>query len=330
MASPVRKRSNSGFYHVVQRGVNRFDIFEDDADRSYYLKTLQETAQMYQVEIHAWCLMSNHTHLLLRADRDSLVAVMRRLGSIYAKYFNCTHGRRGPLFEGRYRSVCVETEEQLIAVVRYIHRNPIVHEATALVGDYAWSSYREYLNGEERTCVIGMALGLFGGIAEMARIHSEEWPFERHLDIDAAGRMSDDEARSMANAILESAGIRVGVAEIGALSHDARNEAIALVKRAIACPLRQLRRLTAISLSTLRAAVEGSDADITAKMVAIDSPDPAIAFVRRLRDSDESEDMRGDRSIVAHNLKLSPLGQFGVAFGVASTRLTPWVRPALC
>ena len=92
MATKKRKRSESGFYHVFQRGVCLFDIFEDDEDRKFYLKRLVRYASELHVEIHAWCLMSNHTHLLVRAQHETLSAVMRKIGSVYARYFNKRHG----------------------------------------------------------------------------------------------------------------------------------------------------------------------------------------------------------------------------------------------
>ena len=293
MASSTRKKSESGFYHVVQRGVNHFDIFESDDDRISYLEILQEVASTYGAEIYVWCLMSNHTHLLLKASLDGLVATMRKLGSVYAKYFNKIHGRSGPLFEGRFRSVCVETDEQLIAVVRYIHRNPITHEETALAGDYAWSSYREYVNGEDGVCVKSFILDLFGGLNGFLRIHNEEWPFERHLDIDTAGRMSDEEARIMANLVLSQAGIDVSISQIGTLARDARDKAICLVKRTVGCSVRQLRRLSAISLSVICSAMKAWLPGDTCTP-PIDPPrEPALAFVRKLCSSASEMEWRG-------------------------------------
>ena len=140
MATKKRKRSESGFYHVFQRGVCLFDIFEDDEDRKFYLKRLVRYASELHVEIHAWCLMSNHTHLLVRAQHETLSAVMRKIGSVYARYFNKRHGRTGPLFEDRFGSVCVETDSQFLSVMRYIHRNPIHHEERTLMGDYPWKN----------------------------------------------------------------------------------------------------------------------------------------------------------------------------------------------
>ena len=265
MATKKRKRSESGFYHVFQRGVCLFDIFEDDEDRRFYLKRLVRYASELNVEIHAWCLMSNHTHLLVRAQHETLSAVMRKIGSVYARYFNKRHGRTGPLFEGRFGSVCVETDSQFLAVMRYIHRNPIHHEERTLMGDYPWSSYGEYVVGASETCEQALALSLFGSVDRFISFHHVEQDYkqsiERYLDIDTMGPMRDDEARLRANRVLAEAGIPVTVARLGALPHKQRDMAIALVKHSIHCSFRQLQRLTAIAFSAIRNAAQLSYGD---------------------------------------------------------------------
>lgn len=280
MATPIRKRSNSGFYHVIQLGVNHYDIFEDDEDRSFYMEALVSAARKYGATIHAWCLLSNHTHLLMKVGYEALSNVMRQLGSVYAKYFNKRHGRSGPLFGGRFTSVCIEADAQFIAVVRYIHRNPIQHEKATLLGNYAWSSYKDYQNGMEGICDTSLALDLFGGIANFVRIHKEEWPFERHLDIGATGRMSDDEARRLANVVLENAGFGVRVSNIGALAHELRNKAMLLVRKIVGCPLRQLQRLTAVPYSAIRRATSSVAEGRELSRRPPDGVNPTLVFVR--------------------------------------------------
>ena len=255
MASKPREVSKSGFYHVFHRGVDLFDIFEDDEDREFYLKRLARYAFEYGIEIHAWCLMSNHTHLLLRADHKALSELMRKLGSVYARKFNMRHHRSGPLFEGRFGSVPVETDAQYVSVVRYIHRNPVLHREKVFLGDYPWSSYGEYIAAAPVYCELGFTLSMFGSLKEFVRFHEETRDRERHLDIGTAGRMLDDEARERANCALDDAGFDVLVSRIGSLPRKLRDEAIVCVRRAIGCSLRQLQRLTGIAYSAIRVAV---------------------------------------------------------------------------
>ena len=259
MATRKREQSESGFYHVFQRGVNHFDIFEDDSDREFYVEKMRKYAAKSNVEIHAWCLMGNHVHMLLRAGIVQLSAMMRQLGSVYARFFNFRHSRSGPLFEGRFCSVCVETDAQLLSVVRYIHRNPIHHEERTLYGDYPWSSYGEYLAGGIGVCEVELAMSLFGSMAEFIRFHEAEFDGERHLDVGSTGLMGDDEARMRANRALERAGFKVATSQVGALAHELRDDAVRLLKRMVGCSIRQIQRLTSISYSAIRKAVEASD-----------------------------------------------------------------------
>ena len=261
MATKRRAQSESGIYHVFQRGVNHFDIFENDDDRQLFISYLTRYARKYNAEILAWCLMSNHVHLLVKSGHTALSNMMRALGSLYAKRFNATHGRCGALFGSRFGSVCIETEEQLVSAVRYIHRNPAHHDERSLYGTYPWSSYGEYLSTNPEICNLDLVLEVFGGIDEFVSFHEGERDYERHLDIDTIGPMGDDEARIRANAALSKAGFKISISEIGVLSKGARDRAIALVKSMVGCSLRQIQRLTAVAYSAIRVAIETADID---------------------------------------------------------------------
>lgn len=274
MATKKRERSESGFYHVYQRGVSLFSIFEDDVDREFYLERLVKYCKELGVEIHAWCLMSNHTHMLLRANLEDLSAMMRKFGSTYSKFFNARHTRTGPLFEGRFCSVCVKTDEQYVNVIRYIHRNPIRHEEAALCGGYPWSSYAEHLSAAPVTCNIDFAMSLFGSAEEFARFHGDrDGDRQRHLDVGTSGPMKDDEARRRADEALAESGFDVPVSHVGNLPRTLRDRAIAVIRETVGCSLRQLQRLTAIAYSAIRCAVgtfESSEEDQPAERETLD------------------------------------------------------------
>lgn len=259
MASKHRKQSASGFYHVYQRGVNLFDIFEDDADRAVFIKLMTHYAAECGVALFAWTLMSDHFHILLKSEFKELSAMMRKLNSVYARHFNKRHDRKGPLFQGRFESVCVENDDQFLTTVRYIHRNPVHHDETALYGTYRWSSYAEYANGIPETCEIDFVLAYFKDSDEMAHFHEKVCDWERHPDTNADGPMKDDEARKLANAVLRETGFAVGISQVGALSHNIRDQAIACVRQSIGCSMRQIQRLTAIAYSIIRKAVNRAD-----------------------------------------------------------------------
>ena len=128
--------------HVVQRGNNRVDCFRDDADFLVYLANLRELSAHLGCAVHAFCLMSNHVHLLLTpGSLDGCAALMRNLGQRYVQYFNRRHDRTGTLWEGRFRSCVAQSARYVLACYRYIELNPV---RAAMVGDplaYPWSSH---------------------------------------------------------------------------------------------------------------------------------------------------------------------------------------------
>src|SRR4030042_1544158 len=129
-------------HHVMVRGIDRAAIFKGDADREDFLSRLDELCANGAAAVYAWCLMDNHLHLAIRAGGRPLATTMRRLLTGYAMGFNRRHGRVGHLFQNRYKSVVVEEERYFLALVRYIHRNPLRAELVASVealAAYPWS-----------------------------------------------------------------------------------------------------------------------------------------------------------------------------------------------
>ena len=128
--------------HVVARGHNRQPIFKKTEDFRYFYRCLKSSTKKYALSIHAWVFMSNHIHLLVTpADRDSLSKTMQSIGRRYGHYFNKAYQRRGALWEDRYKSAVVDTENYLLSCYRYIELNPVragmVHNPEA----YPYSSY---------------------------------------------------------------------------------------------------------------------------------------------------------------------------------------------
>ncbi len=132
--------------HVTQRGVNRCAIFLDDDDRRHYLGLLRDACQRYSVAVHAYVLMDNHVHLLLGTIRvGDLSRAMHRVGHSYVQSFNARHGRSGTLWQGRFKASVVDTDDYLVAVMRYIELNPVRAAMVARPEDHAWSSVHAHL-----------------------------------------------------------------------------------------------------------------------------------------------------------------------------------------
>jgi putative transposase len=128
--------------HVVQRGNNRNACFAADADFLTYLGHLGHLSRKYECAVHAYCLMTNHVHLLLTADDASACGLlMRDLGRSYVPYFNRRYGRTGTLWEGRFRSCMAESARYVLACYRYIELNPVRADMVSVPSAYRWSSH---------------------------------------------------------------------------------------------------------------------------------------------------------------------------------------------
>lgn len=129
--------------HIVQRGNNRVQCFFADGDYAYYLFHLERLAAQFACAVHAWCLMTNHVHLLVTpSSAQACGLLMKNLGQRYAQYVNRVRGRSGTLWEGRFRSCLAQTEDYVLACYRYIELNPVRAEMVRTPGEYYWSSYR--------------------------------------------------------------------------------------------------------------------------------------------------------------------------------------------
>lgn len=128
--------------HVVQRGVDRQCCFRAEADYLVYLSALRDLSVKMQCSLHAYCLMTNHVHLLLTpSDGEACATLMRELGRRYVPYYNRRHGRTGTLWEGRFRSCLVDSREYALACHRYIDLNPVRAGMADKPSGYRWSSY---------------------------------------------------------------------------------------------------------------------------------------------------------------------------------------------
>ncbi|MCR5061278.1 MAG: transposase [Saccharofermentans sp.] len=145
-----RMKSRSGIYHVMARGTDKQIIFEDTRDYIFFRKMLFRYSKEQNISIIAYCLMSNHFHLLIKDEQGELSLFMKRLQLTYVKYFNDKYERCGHLFQDRFKSECVEDDRYLLTVFRYILNNP-VKAGICRVEDYRWSSYSDYFDEDSET-----------------------------------------------------------------------------------------------------------------------------------------------------------------------------------
>jgi len=128
--------------HIIQRGNDRMACFREDGDYLVYLALLRQISKKTGCQVHAYCLMSNHIHLLVTPQRaDACSVLMKELAQRYSYYFNRNHRRTGPLWEGRFRSCVIESSRYAVACYRYIELNPVRAGIVSHPAAYAWSSY---------------------------------------------------------------------------------------------------------------------------------------------------------------------------------------------
>ncbi len=131
--------------HVVQRGHDRNACFFENENYQFYLNCLGEACERYDVELHAYVLMTNHVHLLMTPKTDlGISRVMQLVGNRYVQYINKKYGRSGSLWEGRHKASLINAEEYLLACYRYIELNPVRANIVKHPGGYRWSSYQHH------------------------------------------------------------------------------------------------------------------------------------------------------------------------------------------
>ena len=141
-----RKLSKTGIYHVMLRGNERKSLFPKEEDYRKFLQILTNKKRDDSFLLYAYCLMSNHIHLLIRENKQNISQIMKRINIAYAYYFNKKYNRVGHVFQDRFKSESIEEENYLLSVIRYIHHNPLKAKMVSDPISYPWSSYNFYLD----------------------------------------------------------------------------------------------------------------------------------------------------------------------------------------
>ncbi len=250
MPRSARCRSSSDIYHVTARGAGRRTIFEDDEDRSRFVGKLTSICRAHGVSILAWCLMDNHYHLLLRGDLERISQVMRRANTSLAHWYNGRYGHVGPVLQGRFSSVPVESESHLLEAVRYIHLNPRDREGGSF-REYPWSSYRQYADGNG-ICDIESVLSAFGGKTQFEDFHETgDDAIEMFEEKPKRPYVPDAEAREIASKAYGDS----FADEIATMDKPERDRALRRL-HGMGISIRQLERLTGIGRGIIQPAVK--------------------------------------------------------------------------
>ncbi|MFM9971112.1 MAG: REP-associated tyrosine transposase [Burkholderiales bacterium] len=142
MSRPLRLEFEGALYHVTSRGDRREPIFEDDDDRAAWLDVLGDALDRFHATAFAYCLMTNHYHVVIQTHRANLSRLMRHLNGVYTQRYNSRHRKVGHLFQGRFKAVLVDEDAYFLEVCRYVELNPVRARMVKRPNDWPWSSYR--------------------------------------------------------------------------------------------------------------------------------------------------------------------------------------------
>jgi REP element-mobilizing transposase RayT len=170
MPRPPRIEFTGAFYHIIVRGNNKQSIFLDDQDRYKYLGLLERYKKQHGFIIYAYTLMNNHVHLLIETLSAPISKIMQVINFTYTSYFNRKHKKVGHLFQGRYKAYLCDRDAYLLALVRYIHLNPVRAKLAKNPHEYKWSSHYAYLSGNNKIVETERLLRMFSEKPSHARI----------------------------------------------------------------------------------------------------------------------------------------------------------------
>ncbi len=243
MPRRARQISSTKIYHVVIKGAGRELMFEEKEDYEKYLDILRHYKSTLKFELYAYCLMSNHVHLLIHTQEASINSIFRHINTKYAIWFNMKYNRTGSIQDGRYFSEPVEDYSYFINALKYIHFNPVKAGLEASPGEkYPWSSYHEYLRPSSD--IIGTDyLYKVIGTPDVFKILHCLAPSDDCLEVDKVRRRIPDD---VAQRIIYDISKCSTSTEFQNLSISDRNKYIREIHNK-GVSIRQLNRLTGIS-----------------------------------------------------------------------------------
>lgn len=246
MPRKPRIASESGIYHIILRGINRQCIFEDEEDNVKFSQTLHIYKEISEYSIHAYCLMGNHVHLLMKVGKEPLEQVMRRICGSYVYWYNNKYERIGNLFQDRFKSEPVENDAYFLTVIRYIYQNPVKAGLVKRIEQYKWSNYNDYMSNKKNSDV-EFTLDILSNNREEAKKKFVEFISKPNesicLDVEEKHRLKDEEARNIIKNLC-----KVSVAtDLKTFDKLTRNAFLKELKETHNMSIKQIERLTGVN-----------------------------------------------------------------------------------
>ncbi len=184
MPRPLRPIDDDLIYHVINRGNNRQDVFETPADFAAFLKAIADLKSRKQFQLYAYCLMSNHIHLLIRPKGDSISRIVQSLLVSHTQRYHKHHRSGGHVWQGRFKSPVIQNDEHLLTVLRYIEANPLRAGLVKRAEEYPWSSYRVHASGEPDELIDPLIT--YEQLSPYPKIRQRQWAKKVHDPLDEA------------------------------------------------------------------------------------------------------------------------------------------------
>lgn len=244
-----RKLSQTGIYHIMLRGINKQNIFEDNEDRFKFLEMLSYFKTQCKYVIYGYCIMNNHIHLLIKEREDSISIAIKRISSTYVLWYNKKYKRCGHLFQERFKSEPINDELSLLRVLRYIHQNPIKAGLVHHIFDTKWTSYYEYIsikNIIDTDLILDILSSNRDDAIELYMEYMEENNDDTYMDLNSKIFISDDDIL----VYLKLLGVP-NVSTLQQMNIKDRNSIIQELKKMDSASIRQISRITGISKSVI-------------------------------------------------------------------------------
>jgi len=238
-----REKSKTGIYHIMMRGIDKRGIFLCESDNYAFLHHVEHAKEKSKFSLFAYCLMVNHVHLLIKEGNEEIGDSIRRINVGYAQYHNNKHTRVGHLFQNRFSSEPVNDDAYLLAVVRYIHQNPVKAKMVNQISDYQWSSYNNYLMNRNALIDFEDVIRYFGSVKEFVNFHTYDGN-EQCLEHIEKTRFSDDELYQTVKDIVE-------LEDLKKMENIKRDDFIKRIKEETGASSRQLARVLGIGRSII-------------------------------------------------------------------------------
>jgi len=250
MPRHARQKSESGIYHIIMRGNNRQTVFLDEEDYNRFLSTLSKFKRICSFKLYAYCLMDNHIHLLLKLGVEPLEKIMRRVCGSYVHWYNQKYERIGNLFQDRFKSEPIDSDEYYLTVLRYIHQNPVKAGLVKNPEQYHWSSYNTYIQTQpdvfglmDTDDVMGMFSSNQGKALDSFKKYHQSIAENANLNLESIEKVSDSKAIEILMTVFPIKNIN----DLYKLNNKKRDEGLKKLKWEFHLTIRQIERLTGIN-----------------------------------------------------------------------------------